>query len=423
VLLLTEELGQQVLTADGDSLGRAVELVVPTGDATPAVIRLGIGRGRRVRSWVSWSDVATFERSGVTLRPGALVTDAGAVTIRDQDELWLHRDVLDAQILDADGAQVVRVGDIVLARAGDVLRVVAVEIGTGPVLRRLGFHRWGSRRPSHAITWRDLHLASGHGLAVQLAAKAPRLRTLEPSELAAMIADITTQSAIEVLDAVGPTEAAEALSVLHSDASARLVQALPEPLAAAVVEHMAADDAAAMLRSVPSEHLDRLLVQVGSVRARALRQLLAARPDTAGGLMSTDVRTARPGDSLEEIRARMAADPPPVDGLATVFVVDDDGRPIGVIDIVALITGRAVRGEVSPIPVDMPVDEVIDEFAGRDDLALPVVDGDGRLVGAIAVDDVLGELLAERLPGRHRFRDHLGRLGGPRSRRRTPRRP
>jgi CBS-domain-containing membrane protein len=55
------------------------------------------------------------------------------------------------------------------------------------------------------------------------------------------------------------------------------------------------------------------------------------------------------------------------------------------------------------IPVDLPVDRVIDLFALHDFLALPVVDADGRLVDAIAVDDVLEELLIERLPGRDRF--------------------
>jgi Mg/Co/Ni transporter MgtE len=46
---------------------------------------------------------------------------------------------------------------------------------------------------------------------------------------------------------------------------------------------------------------------------------------------------------------------------------------------------------------------VIDQFALQDHLALPVVDSDGVLIGAVGVDDVLEELLAERMPGQRRY--------------------
>ncbi len=61
------------------------------------------------------------------------------------------------------------------------------------------------------------------------------------------------------------------------------------------------------------------------------------------------------------------------------------------------------------VSTDAPFSEVIDRFAVDDILALAVIDGDERLVGAVAVDDVLEELLAERLPGAQRR--HTIRLG------------
>ena len=48
-------------------------------------------------------------------------------------------------------------------------------------------------------------------------------------------------------------------------------------------------------------------------------------------------------------------------------------------------------------------------FALHDVLVLPVVDEAGRPLGAIAVDDVLEELLLERLPGRRRLAPALAR--------------
>jgi Mg/Co/Ni transporter MgtE len=69
---------------------------------------------------------------------------------------------------------------------------------------------------------------------------------------------------------------------------------------------------------------------------------------------------------------------------------------------------------VPVLRLDTPLDEVIDVFAVEDVLAVPVVDADGRPVGAVAIDDVLEELLVERLPQhRRRYRRSRGRERAP----------
>ena len=88
---------------------------------------------------------------------------------------------------------------------------------------------------------------------------------------------------------------------------------------------MPADDAAAALRHLGDERLEELLAAVPSHRADELRRLLAYPADTAGGLMSPDVRTAQEGESAEAIRARLASPAPRLEGLATVFVLAPDG--------------------------------------------------------------------------------------------------
>jgi magnesium transporter len=166
---------------------------------------------------------------------------------------------------------------------------------------------------------------------------------------------------------------------------------------------MPADDAATLLRGLAPEAAERLLASVVSERAATLRRLLAHPADTAGGLMNTDVRTAPVGEPVEAIRDRVAVDLPELEGLATVFVVDENGRPVGSFEPNDLLAGRPTPRPVPAVPLTLPVQRVIDLFALQDFLALPVVDADGRLVGVVAVDDVLEELLAERLPGQGRY--------------------
>ena len=318
-------------------------------------------------------------------------------------ELFLARDVLDTQIVDVVGKRLARVSEVLLARSDAVVRVAAVEVGAAGVWRRLGMDRFAERTLDQAVDWADLHLTSTRGHALQLLTADAAVHRLAAAELASVVAHLPTAKAAEVLAAVSPVAAAGALSASHPRVGARLLHAVSGKTASTVVARMPVDDAAAVLRGLPPDAVERLLENVVSERAATLRRLLAHPADTAGGLMNTEVRTARVSDPVEAIRDRAAVDIPELEGLATVFVVDDEGRPVGSFEPNDLLAGRATPRQVPPVPVTLPVQRVIDLFALHDYLALPVVDADGRLVGVVAIDDVVEELLAERLPGQGRY--------------------
>jgi len=409
VLVLTEEIGQPVVDAQGRTLGRLRELTVDVRDERAAVVRLGVRKGRGALRWYAWRDVVSFERTSVLLGAGTAEADEPP-----SGELWLHRDVLDVQILDAQGARVERVGDLVLVRLDHGLRVVAVQFGAGPVLRRLGLRRLAGRFPTVSVEWRDLHLVSGRGLAVQLEAAPAHLDLLSHAQLAALIAHVSSDRAGSVLGAVGPGRAADALRLSHPEVSSRVVHALPGPFDAEVLAAMPADDAVATLRRVTPSRRVELLGRLAPGRATELRGLLAANPGTAQGLMTTEVRTAPAGTAAAVLRTLLTgpgpggADARP--GPSTIFELDDDGRPAGTVEAVDLLADPDPAPRRVPVlRADSSVDEVIRLFATHDLTAVPVVADDGRMIGAITIDDVLDELVAERLPGRNRFVHLLAR--------------
>jgi magnesium transporter len=119
--------------------------------------------------------------------------------------------------------------------------------------------------------------------------------------------------------------------------------------------------------------------------------------------MSPNPLAAPEGASAAELRERLAGARPRMEALGTVFVLDDAGAVTGAVAPSQLLGGSAEPLPVPILAVDQPVDEVIDIFALHDVLALPVVDRAGELVGVVTIDDVLDELVAERLPGARRF--------------------
>jgi sporulation protein YlmC with PRC-barrel domain len=251
VLSLSRELGQDVETADGRVVGRVADLSVRLGGARgPHVVARLLVRGGRGRAvLVPWADVASFEHTGVLLRPGAVLSRLNTSTEQldlEADELLLARDVLDTQIVDVAGQRLARVADVVLTRAMDErLELVGVEVGVGAVLRRLGLRRAAARAGDDVVAWSDLHLTSERGHSVQLATPRAAVHHLDSAGLAALVTHLDTPSAVAVLADAGPEAAAGAVLGSHPAVGERVLRAMPRA------------DAAEIVGAMPDEHAHR----------------------------------------------------------------------------------------------------------------------------------------------------------------------
>jgi magnesium transporter len=411
VLALTDYLGQDVFDRADVRVGKLVDLAARLGGPAPHVTRTLVRIERRRVTAVPWQDVAGFERSGVTLRLAAGEVDPAGETAAD--ELRLMRDVVDTQIVDVHGRHFLRVADVELERSDGELVVAGVDVGAASLLRRLGLRRLARRLRGRSVPWRDLYAASPAAHAIQLRVDRERVARLGPAGLAQVVGVLPPARGAELLSAVDSRLAAGAVSGTRPEIGGQVVAELGSE-AGPILEAMATDDAAAALRHLSGDKLDQALRAVGTHRADDLRRLVAYPPATAGALMSPNPLTVHEGAGEAELRRRIAAGPPRMEALGTVFVLAGDGAVKGAISPTQLL-----RGSVEPVPVpllavDQPIDEVVDIFALNDVVALPVTDRTGGLVGVVTIDDVLDELVAERLPGARRFGVLAARRHAPR---------
>jgi magnesium transporter len=400
MLALTDYLRQPVLDRADARVGTVADLAVRLGGPTPPVTGLVVRVDRRTTTTIPWRDVTGFERSGVTLRGAAAELDTPAEP--GADELRLMRDVVDTQIVDVGGRRFLRVADVELERRDGELLVAGVDVGVGSLFRRLGLTRLARRFRSRSVPWRDLYATSPAAHVMQLRMDRARVERLGQAGLAQIVGRLPTERGAELLGAVDSRLAAKAVSGTRPDVGGQVVAALGEG-AAPILEAMAPDDAAAALRHLSSDELASVLRGVRTERAEGLRRLVRYPPATAGALMSPNPLTAREGAGTADLRERIAAGPPRMEALGTVFVLDERGAVIGAISPTQLLRGLTEPIRVPVLTVDQPVDEVVDIFALNDVLALPVVDEEAGLVGVVTIDDVLDELVAERLPGGRRF--------------------
>ena len=151
---LSAVVGRRVRSATGADLGRLVDVIARShGDTYPPLSGL-IVRVRRRPVRVPIDAVAQLEPDGVTV--SAVSMRFGDV-VRGPGETLLVEDLVDHQVVDADGARVVRVADLYLSDLASGARLVGIDVSLQALVRRLApLRRRGPVRRERVIDWAAL---------------------------------------------------------------------------------------------------------------------------------------------------------------------------------------------------------------------------------------------------------------------------
>ena len=153
-----------------------------------------------------------------------------------------------------------------------------------------------------------------------------------PGDAADILEAISEEAAGELIAELDPEEAAEVLEELRPRLAAELLSDLPAADAAVLLQEMLPEEAADVLVEVDDEEVvEAFLDLMDEEPASEIRRLLAYAPDSAGGLMTTDLAVLplgmTAGEAIEQVRALHEE----LEDLFYVYVVDADGRLAGVV--------------------------------------------------------------------------------------------
>ncbi|MBC5810829.1 MAG: magnesium transporter [Candidatus Eremiobacteraeota bacterium] len=340
----------------------------------------------------------------------------------EQEALYLVRDLLDKQIVDVDGRKVVRINDIQVANTSDSLRVIAADVGTSGLLRRIGAKRLIpgllDRVPRALITWNNVApITDVNPSQVQLSISGARLARLHPSELADIIEELSAKDAARIVRSLDDETAADAFEHLEVDRQITLIEDIGHERAADIIEEMDSDDAADLLGELDEEKQAQLLAEMEPETAGELRTLVKYDVDTAGGLMTTDFVWIYPHRTVAATIDKIRDLAPESEFIYYLYVTDADRKLLGVLSLrsllLALPTGfihKLMETELVVVRPDTPAEEVASTIARYDLLALPVLDEHGTMLGIVTVDDaidaIMPEKVAKSLP---RFTRHRGK--------------
>ncbi|MCK5688362.1 magnesium transporter [Myxococcota bacterium] len=224
-------------------------------------------------------------------------------------------------------------------------------------------------------------------------ALAAYLHLLHPSDIAQVFNYVDEENWVRLTARLTPEILAEVIADLDENQRETLGEQLHVDRLINIVEELETDDAADVLADLPDEKSVAVLAAIED--QEEVRKLLSYPEDTAGGIMQTEVCRVLEGgvvtDAIEVVR-EMSEE---VEEIFDVYVVDKVGRLVGAIalqDLVLHRDGEGIEKITQPIEIkvtpDMDQEVVAILFRKYDEPTMPVVDADGILLGRITFDDI-----------------------------------
>lgn len=225
---------------------------------------------------------------------------------------------------------------------------------------------------------------------------------LHEADLADLIALVAPEEREALIAALGPVFKPEVLSELDESVRAEVLDSLKAEDLAAAVSQLETDDAVDILEDLDEDKRQEVLDVLPADERTAVEESLSYPEESAGRLMRRELIAVPQfwtvGQTIDHMRE--SADLP--DQFHEILVVDPRHHPVGEVSLSRLLrTQRHVpmneimESELDLIPIDMDQEEVAHIFKQYNLMSAPVVDGQGRLVGIITVDDIVDVIQEE----------------------------
>lgn len=409
ILFLTELLGLKVYDLKGRTLGVVKDAAIVPLIHPSRVDRFLLGGG-----W-AWLTIRNDQVRSISLNGIYLKDEVLTPYHSDEYMLRLVRDLLDQQIIDAEGRKVVRVTDITFKIQQDNgtnnLLISEVDIGLRSIFRRLVqgvlpprlVRRLQGLIPPHFIRWEHCSIIEAdpqRRLRLNISNKL--LEQMHPADLADIVEDLTPDDREAIFETIDSEVAAETLSEVEPEIQASILESLETEKAADIVEEMAPHEAADVLAELGEQTSEEILEEMEPEPKTEVQELLEYKEDSAGGLMNTEFVALHEDATVAQAMEALKSHEDILEKLNTVFLVDEDERLYASIPLARLFNapGATPLKDLAPenlicVDLEEKQDRITETFDKYNLLALPVVDANGKLTGAITVDEVIS-LLRQR---------------------------
>ncbi len=222
------------------------------------------------------------------------------------------------------------------------------------------------------------------------------LVTMNPSDIAAIFGDLDQRQIPLVFRLLPKEQAAETFVEMEPDAQELLIRGFSDNELKEVLDELYVDDAADLVEEMPANVVKRILKNADPEMRSSINQILRYPENSAGSIMTTEYVSLRPEMTVEEAILRIRRQGIDKETIYTCYVTR--GRKlIGLVTVKDLLLCEDDETEIQEIMLTNLIsvtthtdqEEVARMFSHYNFLAMPVVDGEDRMVGIVTFDDAM----------------------------------
>jgi len=228
------------------------------------------------------------------------------------------------------------------------------------------------------------------------------IHSLYPAETASILESLELEQREQVWRVIPPSVMGEILVRVRTEVGQGLLKITDRRDLIKATENLESDDMVDLLHVLPEPLLSEVMDSMGVHERNRLESTLSYDDHTAGGLMSLDVLTIRPDVTLDVVMRYLHKRGGMPDSTDSLIVVDRSDHLLGVLSLADLLTNEpqtkvvdAMDARDKGISDEMPAADVAMLFEQRQMVSAPVVADNGRLMGRITIDDVVGIIREE----------------------------
>lgn len=394
-------LGLDVFDPLGDRVGRLRDVVViARGQRAPQAIGIVVEVPGKRRVFVPMTRITSMDQFQVIT--------TGLVNLRRFEqrgaEMTVLGDLFDLGTTILDDGTKGTIEDVAMEqqRNGDwlVSKLFVRRETSGRGLR--GLRRGGTV----LVDWDEVRLDARGGTRAATHFLASH-EDLKAADFADAIQEMSGQRRFEVVSELQDERLADVLQELPEDDQVEILSSLDNERAADILEEMDPDDAADLLADLPAERAEELLQLMEPDEADDVRRLLQYDEGTAGSIMTPVPVILPPEATVADALAHVRREELSPALASAVFICrppleTPTGRFLGMVHIQQLLRsappeqlGSIVDKGLEPVKDLAQLGDVAHSMAQYNLNSLAVVNTDGRLVGAVTVDDLLDHLLPD----------------------------
>lgn len=395
---------KEVHNISGQTIGKLNDLILDFNQDKPTVIYMQITNGRK--AFYTSAEALIILKDKKERYYIEINSENIAVRQPDDKDIYLAKNFLDKQIVDINGKKIERVNDVRLGSINYRWQLLAVDIGTRGLLRRLGIEypfiilsgAFNYQLRNRLIIWDNVQPLSNGIDDLKLHFPANKIETLHAADIADIIEDLDNKNRNVLFNSLNNEKAAEVLEEIETDVQVNLIKSMSDKKASDILGIMPSDEVADIFEEIEEGRAQLLLSRLNTESQGEIRELMEYEKETIGSIMSKDFITLLPDITVKDAIDWIQMNVPEEEESHYIYVTNNKNRLLGVIPLFLLITSKSdtklyniITSQPNTVNDNDTLEDALKILEKYNLVSLPVVDENNSLIGTVSLNDIIQE--------------------------------